>query len=436
MKFSNLISHQNMLKNLDNLGYTNPTQIQIKSIPIILDKQDLLAIAKTGSGKTLAFGIPILLDIYSNKKTSSLILAPTRELANQISTELKKLAKFEQNIKILTLCGGTPMKAQTNSLLHGANIIVATPGRILAHLKSSNLQLNHLKTLVLDEADKMLDMGFLEDIQKILDFLPSKRQTLLFSATCDDAITKLSKTIQQNRITLNIDEEKPKIEEIFLPYSEDVLLKSISHFQPKRAIIFCNTKIKCQEIEDFLISHGFDALSIHSDLEQYQRDETLIEFLHESINFLVATDVASRGLDIPDVDLVINYDIPNSKEIYTHRIGRSARMEKTGIAISFVKNEDIDYLEKIRENFTFLQNKSSSYKATYTSYCIGGGKKQKLRKMDILGAFINEKKLDSSYIGKITINSNYSYISIAKSATKEFGKSIKIKKREFRLWRL
>jgi ATP-independent RNA helicase DbpA len=434
--FEQLINNKAMIENLKNLGFKNPTTIQKEAIPIILQKKDLLALAKTGSGKTFSFGIPLLIDLDSKKEISSLIIAPTRELANQIANELKKLAKFKPNIKILTLTGGSPMRVQANSLRHGANIIIATPGRILAHLKESNLNLEKIKTIVLDEADRMLDMGFLEDIEKILNFTPRKKQTLLFSATFSEEILNLSKSIQQDREVIKLEDEKPNIKEIFIPFDNENLLRTILHFKPTKAIIFCNTKLKCQEIEDYLISLGFDALSIHSDLEQFQRDETLIEFIHQSINFLIATDIASRGLDIDDVDLIINYDLPRTKEVYTHRVGRSARMDKKGVAISFVKSEDEEYFDNIDENFNFIKNAQKPYASKFVTFCISGGKKQKLRKADILGSFINEKKLSLDMIGKITINPTYSYISIKKDFSAKITEHIKIKKRNYRLWKL
>ncbi|WP_024955581.1 ATP-dependent RNA helicase DbpA [Sulfurospirillum arcachonense] len=441
MTFNELIENKDMLKNLNDLGYTNPTAIQEKALPYALNKQDVLAKAKTGSGKTVAFGIPILLDVNVKEKykTSSIVLAPTRELADQVAKELRKVAKFKNNIKILTLCGGTPMRGQIHSLDHGAHIVVGTPGRVLAHLQKGSLNLKYITSLVLDEADRMLDMGFFEDIEKILDLTPKERQTLLFSATFDDNILKLSKSIQNDRIEVQIEEEKSTIQERFFKFSEQGIENAILHYRPKSCIIFCNTKIKCKELEERLQSIGFDALTINSDLDQIDRDETLIEFAHKSCTFLIATDVASRGLDIPNVDLVINYDLPKSEEVYTHRIGRTGRMDKEGIAISFVKGY-VEYIDTELEDTNALHVKDKTpYSADLTTLCIDGGKRDKIRAGDILGTLVKDIGLEAKHIGKITINRKDSYVSIEKEFAKEAFeklKETKIKNKKIRVWML
>ena len=441
MNFSDFISNKDMLKNLDNLGYKQPTPIQAKTLPIVINKQDVLAKAKTGSGKTAAFGLPLILELDVKKRyqTSAIILAPTRELADQVAKELRRLAAFVENTKILTLCGGTPMRGQIQSMNHGVHIVVGTPGRVLALLKKESLNLEHIKTLVLDEADRMLDMGFFEDIEQILSYTPKNRQTLLFSATFDNKILEFSKSIQNNRVEIEIQEETSSIKERFLKFSDEGLETIIQHFKPETCIIFCNTKIKCKEIEERLQDKNYDALSIHSDLEQIDRDETLLEFTHKSCTFLIATDVAARGLDIPSVDLVINYDLPKTKEVYTHRIGRTGRMDKEGLAISFARGYE-EYLDVQLEDINSLHVDSPrSYKAKMITLCLDGGKRDKIRAGDILGALIKEIKLDGKHIGKITINRKDSYVSINSEFAQETFEKLKkskIKGRTLRVWML
>jgi len=440
LNFEKLLTNKAMLKNLDDLGYASATPIQEKALPFTLDKQDILACAKTGSGKTVAFGLPVLLELKDNEPhISSLILTPTRELANQVAEQLRKLARFRENTKILTLYGGVKFGPQLGSLRHGADIVVGTPGRILAHIKKGTLKLDKVKTIVLDEADRMLDMGFYDDVKLIIDETPKDRQTLLFSATFDDEIMEFSKKIQKDRIEISIEEENTNIQEEFFDYENDGLIKVIKYYRPKSAIIFCNMKIKCQELEDTLQDAGFNALAIHGDLEQIDRDESLMKFTNKSCTFLIATDVASRGLDISDVDMVINYDMPNSSEIYTHRIGRTGRMDKAGLAISFIKQIP-DYVHgDIKELSSLEVENQRAYESQMQTICIDMGKREKIRAGDILGALVKEVGIEAKYIGKIYIVDFYSYVAIDKKfATIAFErlKVKKIKNKGFRLWLL
>ncbi len=440
MNFEKLITNKAMLKNLKDLGYENATPIQEKALPFTLNKQDVLARAKTGSGKTVAFGLPLLLELTQNESgISSLVLTPTRELANQVAEELRKLARFRENTKVLTLYGGVKFGPQLGSLRHGADIVVGTPGRILAHIKKGTLKLDKVKTIVLDEADRMLDMGFFDDVKLILDETPEKRQTLLFSATFDNEILEFSKKIQKDRVEISIEDECSNIQEEFFDYEPDGLIKVIKHYRPRSAIIFCNMKIKCDEIEGMLQSQGFNALAIHGDLEQVDRDEALMKFTNKSCTFLIATDVASRGLDINDVDMVINYDVPNSGEIYTHRIGRTGRMDKKGIAISLIKNLP-EYLNvSVKEISSLEIENPRSYEADMQTICIDMGKRHKIRAGDILGALVKEVGIEAQYIGKISIVDFYSYISIDKKFVQIAFEKLKVKKiknKGFRLWLL
>ena len=414
---------------MDSLSYTKLTPIQQKSLPLSLDKKDLIAQAKTGSGKTVAFCIPLIdkLDI-KNFRIQSLILAPTRELANQIAEEFRKLSRHIHNVKVLTLCGGMPFRPQALSLSHQAHVIVATPGRLLKHIKENNIELENINTLILDEADKMLDMGFYDDIMEVISSLPKNRQTLLFSATYEKNIEKLASSVLINPITVKVeDEEKVSIKQKFYEVNEGsktaLIPAIISSNKAKSILIFCNMKIKCDELADDLYDLGLDTLTLHSDLEQKQRDETMILFSNKSYPILIATDVASRGLHIDDVDLVINYDLSLDEKIHTHRIGRTARAGKGGLAISLYTQNDMDRVFAIKEVFNDIEEENISKIEDDLSYkidsplrtiFINGGKKHKLRAGDILGALTAGIGLDKEDIGKINILDFSSYVAIKK----------------------
>ena len=428
-KFSQLNLSKEFLTNLNSLEYTNMTPIQQKSLPLSLQNRDLIAQAKTGSGKTVAFCIPLLNKIdVKNFRIQSLILAPTRELANQIAQELRKLSRHIHNLKVLTLCGGVPFKPQVVSLFHGAHIVVATPGRVLKHIKEENIKLENINTLVLDEADKMLDMGFYDDIIEIINSLPKNRQTLLFSATYEKNIEKLALNILKNPEFVKVEnEEKVHIKQKFYNVDESnktaLIPALISSNKAKTILIFCNMKITCDKLADDLYDLGLDVLTLHSDLDQKQRDETIILFSNKSYPILIATDVASRGLHIDDVDLVINYDLSLDEKIHTHRIGRTARAGKGGIAISLYNSNDYERVELIKDTFSDIKEENISNIEDDLSYkidsdlrtiFINGGKKQKLRAGDILGALTAGIGLNKEDIGKIDILDFASYVAINK----------------------
>lgn len=436
-------------ENLKSLGYETLTKIQKEAVPLVLEGRDVIAKAKTGSGKTAAFGIGVLNKLnVKNFKVQSLILCPTRELAEQVSTELRKIARYKHNIKILTLCGGVPSGRQTHSLSHGAHIVVGTPGRILFHLKEGNLEADFIDTLVLDEADRMLDMGFLEDIEKVISYIPQKRQTLLFSATYEDNIKELSKNILNNAVFKSVDEvhNTATIKEIFLNTNNKNgnLARVFSTYKPSSAIIFCNTKIACDELDSYLYDMGFDPLVLHSDFEQKQRDEIITLFSNKSYPILIATDVASRGLDIDDIDLVINYDLANDLHVHTHRIGRTARAGKSGHAVSFYDDLDESRVDEYKENRDIefiseddLIDDSFKLESNLKTIYISGGKKLKLRPADILGSLIQDNGLTKDEIGKIKIFPMCSYVAIEKNAFEERIKSLdslKIKGKFFRIY--
>lgn len=440
--FHTLPLPQEMLENLEQLGYHDMTAIQEKALPPTLEGRDIIAQAKTGSGKTAAFGIGLLLKIDVSKfHPQALIITPTRELAEQVAKELRRLARFKHNIKILTLYGGTPMRHQINSLQHGAHIIVGTPGRIRDHLSKTTLELRHIHTVVLDEADRMLDMGFSKEIDKILRNTPKKRQTLLFSATFTDDIKNLCHAVTKDAQEIKVDtaHDSSNIEEIYYEIGRadkfESLVKVLRYHRPSSAIIFCNTKLEVDDITADLQVAGFSALGLHGDLEQVDRDETLLQFSNHSCAILVATDVAARGLDIPDVEVVINYDLPRNDETYTHRIGRTGRAGKSGKALSLTHR-------KITGTTSFYVHDlevdhSLTIEAKMKTLCIHGGKKNKLRAGDILGALTADKSIDGSSIGKIDSFPFFTYVAVEKSiATRALDllKNGKIKGKKFKVW--
>ena len=418
-----------MLTTLDELGYKNMTDIQAKTLPLTLNNKDVIAQAKTGSGKTAAFSIAVLTKLKVKKfRIQSMILAPTRELADQIAKELKSIARFKHNIKITTLCGGVSYKPQVHSLSHQAHIIVGTPGRILKHLEEESFSTEDIETLVLDEADRMLDMGFFEDIEKVISYLPKQRQTLLFSATYPPQIEQLSKNILYNPTKIEVEtvHNQTVIKQSFYEAENEnkltMVLDLFNMYKPASVLIFCNTKIQCDTLADDLEDNNLSPLVLHSDLDQRDRNETLILFSNKSYPILIATDVASRGLDIDDISLVINYDLPNSSEIYTHRIGRTARAGKNGSATSLVNSYDLEIFNDIQEdldmNAILEESKDITFTTKYdfqsyfTTLFINGGKKQKLRAGDILGALTAGIGLSKEEIGKIDILDFCSFVAV------------------------
>lgn len=428
------------------------TKIQALALPVIFDNKDVIAQAKTGSGKTVAFSIPIVnkLDV-KNFKIQSLVLAPTRELANQIAQEIRKLSRHIHNVKVLTLCGGMPYKPQVASLFHGAHIIVGTPGRVLKHLDENNINFDNITTLVLDEADKMLDMGFYEDIMKIVDTLPKNKQSLLFSATYEHGIEKLSSAILQDAVMVKDEEEQVvKIEQIFYETKEEskttLIPALISKNKAQSVLIFCNTKIKCDELSQELFDLGLDVQTLHANMEQKDRDETMIVFSNKSYPILIATDVASRGLHIDDIDLVINYDLARDDKVHTHRIGRTARAGKGGLAVTFYENFEYDKVEDLKEIFkditiqpisTIAEDENFKIDSVYRTIFINGGKKQKLRKTDILGALTAAIGLEKDDIGKIDSLDFCSYVAVKKEVLQKALKGLetnRIKGKFFRVF--
>jgi len=433
------------------------TPIQRKSLPLLLDKKDVIAQAKTGSGKTAAFGLNLLHHLDIKKyRVQNLVLCPTRELADQVAKEIRKLARSIHNIKVLTLCGGMPFGPQVGSLEHGAHIVVGTPGRVEEHLRKGNLRLNDLSTLVFDEADRMLDMGFKAAIDAILEYVPPKRQTLLFSATFPAEINAIANSIMKNPTTVNVEatHDSSSIEQIIYRLSNDasridavknILLTS----RPDSAVIFCNTKRETQEIAAELTSAGLSALALHGDLEQKQREQILVRFSNKSASILVATDVAARGLDIDALDTVINYQIARELDVHTHRIGRTGRAGNSGTAYTITLEKE-DYKLRALEEYIGQTlttktlptiNKSSElpYKSPMVTLQIDGGKKQKVRPGDILGALTGKGGIEGKQVGKINIFDHCAYVAVSRKIASDALHKIeagKLKGRSFRVRRI
>jgi len=434
--FSSLHIKSPMLKNLASLGYVEMTPVQAHSLPLILAGKDVIAKAKTGSGKTAAFGIGLLTHLDpSSFAVQALVLCPTRELADQVGKELRRLARFTDNIKILTICGGIPFGPQLGSLEHGAHVIVGTPGRLLDHLRRGTLDLSGLQTLVLDEADRMLDMGFQDEISSLIAAAPLKRQTLLFSATYPESIAAMSATIQHEPIEVSVDEAHAEgsIEQLFYEVEREQRIEAVArilgHYSPESTLIFCNTRLECQDLAKALVSRGFAALAIHGDLEQRERDQVLVRFANRSAAVLVATDVAARGLDIKELPLVINYELSRNPEIHTHRIGRTGRAGEQGLAVSLVSARESRLIEAIEDSLgcKISRNDLASLALpigrpaapSMVTICIDGGRKNKLRPGDILGALTGEGGIAGSEVGRIDIFEFHTDVAIMRQSVAE-----------------
>jgi len=448
--FSSLGLQAGLLKNLSTLGYEQMTPIQALSLPLILEGKDMIGQGKTGSGKTAAFGLGLLHKLnVKSYKIQSIVLCPTRELADQVASEIRKLARAIHNIKILTLCGGAPFGPQIGSLEHGAHIVVGTPGRIEEHLRKKTLKLDHVEMLVLDEADRMLDMGFQDAIDDIVEKIPTNRQTLLFSATYPQEIEDVAERVMQNPLVVEAPSthEESTIKQYFYQTNSDdermtALRLLLAKHKPDSALVFCNTKLDTQDVADELVHYGFYALAIHGDLDQRERDQALIRFSNKSVSVLVATDVAARGLDIEALDLVVNFNLAHDPEVHVHRIGRTGRAGRSGIAATLYGDRETRKLDALEIEITDDALPSDDLldrpikKPTMTTLKIDGGKKQKLRPGDIVGGLTGKDGIPGSAIGKITVSSNWSYVAVESGLVKSALKKIqndKLKGRTFRV---
>ena len=456
--FSTLSLAPAQLEALAGLGYSTMTPVQAQSLPAILQRKDVIIQAKTGSGKTAAFGIGLL--HHLNPRffgVQAMVMCPTRELAEQVGEVIRQLASRMRNIKVVMLCGGKPFGPQRDSLEHGTHIVVGTPGRIQDHLQRQTLDLTGVTTFVLDEADRMLDMGFAEVMATITAALPRARQTLLLSATFPDDIKKMSRSIQRQPIEVKVDNvlthDEAVLEQLFFEIQKHerntALLALFEHYQPGNAMVFCNTKKQCAEVAAFLQEHDIEAAAIHGDLEQRDRDQVLLQFTNNTCPVLVASDVAARGLDIPALAMVVNFELPRDGDTYVHRIGRTGRAGETGQAFSLVTPAEAPRLRVIEDHLhtnclcdvlaSLNRNPNYQLQGDMATLQFDAGRKQKLRPGDILGALTGDAGLAGEQIGKIKILDNTSYVAVARSALRQAMNYLtqgKIKGRSIRVRRL
>ena len=452
--FSRLALSPALLQSLDSLDYKTMTPIQAQSLPHILEGKDVIGQARTGSGKTAAFGLGLLSVLDPERvAVQGLVLCPTRELADQIAKEIRRLARCIPNIKLLTLCGGMPLWPQAASLEHAPHLIVGTPGRIQEHLQKQTLDLSALKMLVLDEADRMLDMGFEKAIADILTQVPRQRQTLLFSATFPDEIRAVSKRVQRAPVEITLDapqdaqvQIRQQFYEVEFARKTDALAYLLSTHRPESVVVFCNTRRDVQDVSDRLRQRRFSVLALHGDLEQRDRDEVLVRFANGSCSILVATDVAARGLDIKSLSMVISYELPDDPDVHVHRVGRTGRAGATGLALHLSSPRERHRATAIQAQlaepivWTPLEVPASAQdrpvQPKMVTYCVDGGRKEKVRPGDILGALTGDGGLAGTDVGKINTFDLRTYVAIdRKVAASAFARlrDGKIKNRNFRI---
>ena len=454
--FATLPLKPELLSNLASMAYHHMTPIQALSLPPVLEGRDVIARGRTGSGKTAAFGLGLLQKLDVKRfRIQTLVLCPTRELADQVAVEIRKLGRAMHNIKVLTLCGGAAIGPQIGSLEHGAHIIVGTPGRIEDHLRKNTLNLDDVDTLVLDEADRMLEMGFQESLETIVARIPEQRQTLLFSATFADEIQRIARRMMRDPVMIEVSDEEnlSSIDQRFYRLNSadrfTALCLVLQEVRPASALVFCTTKRDVDDVCQQLQRKDFSALALHGDMEQRDRDQTLIRFSNNSVSILVATDVAARGLDIDALDLVVNYHPARDSETHTHRIGRTGRAGSRGLACTLFDDSDAHKIARLAIDVDPVKNpqplpplglldKKTPYPAMVTLQ-IDGGKKQKLRPGDIVGALTSDGGISFEQIGKISVTDNSAYVAVRQDALRTAQQKLaqgKLKGRSFRVRQL
>ena len=367
LRFEDMNISNEICRAVLDMGFEEATPIQSQAIPVILEGKDIIGQSQTGTGKTAAFGIPLLERINpEDRRLQALILCPTRELAIQVSEEFRKLLKYKDNIRVLPIYGGQPIDRQIAALRKGTQVVIGTPGRVMDHMKRRTIKAETVQMMVLDEADEMLDMGFREDIETILVKIPEEHQTLLFSATLSPEILDITKRFQKNPEFIKIVRKEltvPNIEQYYFDVKEktklDALCRIIDVYDPKLAMVFCNTKKRVDDLVEMLQGRGYFAEGLHGDLKQAQRDKVMQKFRNGTIEILVATDVAARGIDVDDIDVVFNYDVPQDEEYYVHRIGRTGRAGKAGKAFTFCVGKEI---YKLRDIMRYTKTKIQQQK--------------------------------------------------------------------------
>lgn len=463
LDFASLQLLPHLLEVVSELGFQQLTPIQARSIPLLLQGKDLIGQAKTGSGKTAAFSLPILQKLrLRERRVQAIVLCPTRELCAQTAREMRTLGRRFPGLQVLAISGGQPFRPQAESLERGVHIVVGTPGRILDHINRGTIDLENIRCVVLDEADRMLDMGFQEDMEAILRQTPEQRQTVFFSATFPESIDAMSETFQQAPAKVVIEEANKLAQDSTQPIRQylyetpqddkpETLHYLLAHIRPESAIVFCNQKAMVTELTAQLKTKGSSVACLHGDLEQRDRDLVMAKLRNGSIRILVATDVAARGIDVADLDLVINFDLPSKPDTYVHRIGRTGRAGKKGMAISLATSRESFKIKTIEEYIgrTIDRPKSlaklipedaatkisATAGAAMATLQIMGGRKDKLRPGDILGALTGETGgLQASDIGKIEIHDRFAYVAVTKSLANRVLSSLlngRVKGRKF-----
>lgn len=443
-----------LLQALTALSFDTLTPVQAQALPPLLAGRDVIAQARTGSGKTVAFGLGLLARIEAGGPLQALVLTPTRELADQVGKSLRQLARFLPNLKLSILCGGVPLRVQVESLVHMPQVVVGTPGRILEHLEKGSLELSALRVLVLDEADRMLDMGFADAIRAVIRFAPRECQTNLFSATFPDEIRTLSSEFQRDPVDVTVDVDSPaEIVQRFYDVEPenklDALAWLLGEHKPESTMIFCNTRRDTQDVAAALDARGYSVLALHGDLEQRDRDEVLVRFANRSCSILVATDVAARGLDIEDLPLVVMYDVASDADTHVHRSGRTGRAGRSGLALTLCSAREKSRAAVIEERLgrplrwetpkLAPARLRTGQLAPMQTLVIDAGRKDKLRPADILGALTGSAGLAGSDVGKIAIFDTRAYVAIARGVADKALQRLregKIKGRSFRVRKL
>ncbi len=448
--FSSLSLSPALAQGIEVLGHTLMTPVQAQALPPLLQGRDVIAQARTGSGKTIAFALALLSRIdLAQRQVQALVLCPTRELADQVTAELRRVGRFLPNLKIVTLCGGVPVRTQKPALEHAPHVVVGTPGRLLDHLDRQTLTLASLKVLVLDEGDRMLDMGFADAIGTVVRSTPASRQTLLFSATFPAEIRNMSRTLQREAVEITVDTAAvaDDLEQLFYEVDAsarlDALVAILDHHQSESTLVFCHTRNDTRAVTNQLKALGFSALALHGELEQRERDEVLLRFAHQSCAVLVATDVAARGLDIKGLPLVVSWELPNDPDVHLHRTGRTGRAGKKGVAVSLCAPRERDRAQAIQarsgtklrwENVPAARPPAPPAMTPMVTFLVDGGRQDKLRPGDLLGALTGDLGLRGEDVGKIDILPQRTYVSARRHAAAKLATGkIKIKGRTFRL---
>lgn len=435
-QFNTLNLSDNIAGALSSAGFETMTQVQSVTLPDTLAGRDVLVQASTGSGKTVAFAVAGLSQIdVTDFRTQLLVLCPTRELAAQVGEQIRLVGRQMANLKVLTLCGGEPMRSQIQSLKHGASVVVGTPGRLVDHVSRRTLSLAHVKVRVLDEADRMLDMGFADDLARLFSLTLKKVQTLFFSATYTEQVDKeaqryLTDPVEHRQVSEDL--QKPDIEQLVFRVDDtnrmQVLKGVLSEYQPSKAVVFCNRREQVTQVHEMLEDAGFTTQPLQGEMTQPQRNEVLVQFASDSLQVLVATDVAARGLDVKDIDCVINFAVSEEAEVHIHRIGRTGRAGAKGAAYTLCSEAEEPALGRIEalldtalprkggQSLRFHANRIIT--PEFQCIAVGAGKKQKLRPTDFLGSLTQDAGIEGADIGKITVQSQVSYVAVKQRSVK------------------